>query len=176
MYNTAHNITEMVAKTLAFAGGIALIIIIILNVISIIGRALVPLDIGVSPILGIYDITEIGMAVAIFSFLPLAQFNDAHAKVDLFVGFMSRKVNAALELFFNIAMLLVATIGTHRLFLGGQDKFSYGETTLIAQIPVWYGYAAGIIGATGFVFVAAFCVWRSAKRLANPRFEKSQHE
>ena len=44
-----------------------------------------------------------------------------------------------------------------------------GETTLIAQIPVWQGFAAGLIGAGGFVIVAAFCVLRSARRLAGLR-------
>lgn len=173
MYNTAYRIAEIISKSLAIAGGAVLLILVILNVISIMGRALVPLDIGIRSIRGIYDITEIGMAAAIFAFLPLAQFNDSHAKVDLFAGFFSPKINLILELVFNIAMLVVAAIGTHRLFLGGQDKYSYSETTLIAQIPVWYGYAAGFIGAAGFVIVAGFCVWRSVKRITHPNFEST---
>jgi len=63
-------------------------------------------------------------------------------------------------------MAVVAIVGTYRLYLGMQDKLSFGETTLIAQIPVWQGYAAGLIGAAGFVVVALFCTLRAARRLA----------
>jgi len=62
-------------------------------------------------------------------------------------------------------MTLVAAIGTHRLYLGMLDKMSYQETTLIAQIPVWQGYAAGLVGAVGFVIVALFCTLRATRRL-----------
>ena len=67
---------------------------------------------------------------------------------------------------FNAAMAGVAFVVTHRLYLGMQDKLSYGETTLIAQIPVWQGYAASLLGAMGFIIVAAFCVLRSGRRMA----------
>jgi len=49
------------------------------------------------------------------------------------------------------------------------DKLSYNETTLIAQIPVWQGFAASLVGGSGFVLVAAFCILRSARRLAGWR-------
>ncbi len=55
----------------------------------------------------------------------------------------------------------VATVGSHRLYLGMQDKITYGETTLIAQIPGLAGYALALIGALGFVLVAIFCVIRA---------------
>ena len=77
-----------------------------------------------------------------------------------------RRINQGLDLLFNLAMAFVATVGSHRLYLGMQDKITYGETTLIAQIPVWQGYALALIGAFGFVLVAIFCVIRAARRLA----------
>ncbi|MFC3615345.1 TRAP transporter small permease [Lutimaribacter marinistellae] len=158
-------IIETLAVTLAIAGGLVLLAIVALTCISIIGRALVPLDIGVGPIRGIYDMTEIGMAAAIFAFLPWAQFRDAHARVDLFQSAMADGMIRIFDLLFNLAMFVVATVGTYRLFLGMQDKLSYGETTLIAQIPVWQGYTAALVGGIGFVVVAAFCILRSVRRI-----------
>jgi TRAP-type C4-dicarboxylate transport system permease small subunit len=150
---------------MAYAGGAVLLIIVALSCASIIGRVFVPFDIGIGPIPGIYDVTEIGMAAAIFTFLPWAQLREEHAKVDLFATVIPRKMDRFLGLVFNIAMLIVAAVGSWRLYLGMQDKLSYGETTLIAQIPVWQGYAAGLVGAVGFVVISAFCVLRSARRL-----------
>ena len=166
MYRRLQIIVELIARVLALVGGAVLLCIIVLTCVSIIGRALVPFDIGVGPIRGIYDMTEIGMAAAIFAFLPWAQFNEAHARVDLFQPVMPKSMDRFLDLAFNLAMLVVAAVGTWRLYLGMQDKLSFGETTLIAQIPVWQGYAASLLGAVGFIMVAAFCVLRSGRRMA----------
>lgn len=159
-------LAELLARGLALAGGAVLLAITLLTCVSIAGRALIPLDIGIGPIRGIYDMTEIAMAAAIFAFLPWAQLREAHARVDLFQWAIPSKMDQALDVVFNAAMSFVAAVGTYRLYLGMQDKMSYGETTLIAQIPVWQGYAASLVGAVGFVIVALFCTLRAARRLA----------
>ncbi len=166
MYRRLYSIAELVARSLALAGGGVLIVLIVLTCVSIFGRAVVTFDIGLGPIRGIYDMTEIGMAAAIFAFLPWAHLQEAHARVDLFQPVMPKPMNRFLDLLFNTGMLVVAAVGTWRLYLGMQDKLSFGETTLIAQIPLWQGYAASLVGAVGFIFVAAFCVLRSGRRLA----------
>ena len=165
MYNMAERAANWLARLLAYAGGAVLLVLILLNTISIIGRVFVPLEIGIGPIRGIYDITEIGMAAAIFAFLPWAQMQDAHAKVDLFRSAIPGVMDNFLQFLFAIAMLVVAIYGTWRMYLGMDDKFYYGETTLIAQIPVGWGYAAGMVGAVGFIIVAAFCVVRALRRM-----------
>ena len=166
MYDRLNAVVELIARVLAFAGGIVLLGLTALTCVSIAGRALIPLDIGVGPIRGIYDMTEIGMAAAIFAFLPWAQFKEAHARVDLFQWAIPQKLDQLLDVVFNAGMAFVATVGTYRLYLGMQDKMSFGETTLIAQIPVWQGFAAGLVGAVAFVIVAVFCTLRAARRLA----------
>lgn len=166
MYAFAYRISERIARGLALAGGLVLIALVAVTCVSIVGRSLVPLDIGIGPIRGIYDVTEIGMAAAIFAFLPWCHLEKGHATVDLFEPSMPTWLNRTLDLVFNAGMLLVAVVGSWRLYLGMLDKMRFGETTLIAQIPVWYGYAAGLIGAAGFVIVAAFCVWRTLRGLA----------
>ena len=166
MYSTLDSLIALIAKVLALAGGAVLLGLTILTCVSITGRALLPLDIGFGPIRGTYDMTEIGMAAAVFAFLPWAQYREAHARVDLFQWAIPRKADQFLDVLFNAGMVFVAGIGTYRLYLGMQDKLSYGETTLIAQIPVWQGYAAGLVGATGFVIVAVFCTLLAIHRLA----------
>lgn len=171
MYRILNRIAEMIANVLALAGGAALLAIIALTCVSIAGRAMGPFNIGLGPIRGIYDITEFGMAAAIFAFLPWTQLREAHARVDLFAPVLPRMMDKLLDLIFNIAMFLVAVVGTWRLYLGMMDKLSYGETTLIAQIPVWQGYAACLVGGLGFILVAFFCIIRSLRRLSGWPYE-----
>ena len=166
MYGQLNRLAGWIATVLALVGGAILLGIVAMTCVSIIGRAFVPLNIGLGPIRGIYDFTEIGMAAAIFAFLPWAQLQEAHARVDLFQPVIPKPMDRLLELLFNIGMLAVAYVGSWRLYLGMLDKQTYGETTLIAQVPVWYGYAAALVGGAGFVLVAAFCVLRSLRRLS----------
>lgn len=150
---------------MALLGGLLLVIVTIITCVSIIGRAFVPLNIGLGPIRGIYDITEIGMAAAVFAFLPLCQYERGHAAVDLFANVIPPTINRFLDLLFDIGMFIVASVVAWRLYLGMLDKLRYHETTLIAQIPVWQGYAASLVGAVAFAIVAAFCILRSGRLL-----------
>lgn len=170
MFAGLNRTVSAVAKALALLGGFVLIALIVLTCISILGRAF-----GLGTIRGIYDLTEIGMAAAVFAFLPWCQLKGGHATVELFTPMFSARVNAGLTLIFDGAMLFVTGIGTWRLYLGMLDKYGYGETTLIAQIPLWQGYAACMVGALGCVLVAAFCVLRSFARLAGHTVEESSH-
>lgn len=166
VYAALDRSANVMARGLALLGGLVLIGLVALNTASILGRALIGLDLGFGPIRGIYDITEIGMAVAIFAFLPWAQLTEAHARVDLFRPVIPGKLDQLFDTLFHVAMLAVATLIAWRLYLGLVDKQSYGETTLIAQIPVWWGYAGSLLGAVGFALVAVFCVIRSLRRMA----------
>ena len=165
MYHRVDHAIAALAKGLALAGGGVLLLLTALTCLSIAGRVFVPLNIGIGPIKGIYDITEIAIAASVFGFLPWAQYKEAHARVDLFQNQIPESLGHGLDVVFQLAMAFVATVGTWRLYVGTLDKFSHGETTLIAEIPVWQGYAIGLIGATGFVIVSIFCVFRSLRRL-----------
>jgi TRAP-type C4-dicarboxylate transport system permease small subunit len=166
MYVMLSRVALGLARTLAVAGGLLLVAIVVLTCVSITGRALFSAGICCGPIRGIYDYTEIAVGAAIFAFLPLCQYKNGHAAVDLFKSALPDAVNRVLNVIIDAGLLVVAYLIAHRLWLGMLDKRSYGETTLIAQVPVWIGYAACLVGAVGFVFVAAFCVIRSLRQLA----------
>ncbi|WP_439156151.1 TRAP transporter small permease [Yoonia sp.] len=165
MYALLSWIAEGIARTMAIIGGLILLAVIGLTVASIVGRALLPLGLGLGPIKGIYDITEIGIAAAVFAFLPWCQIRNAHAAVDLFKPAFGDRLNHLLNVVIDLGMFAIASVGAWRLYLGMLDKLRYGETTLIAQLPVWQGYLASLIGAVAFALVAAFCVLRSVRVL-----------
>ncbi|MDG1067598.1 MAG: TRAP transporter small permease, partial [Sulfitobacter sp.] len=139
MYQMLTNSTRILAQAMALFGGALLLLVVGVTFISIAGRALVPLDIGLGPIRGIYDITEIGIAAAVFAFLPWCQLERGHAAVDLFKPAFPKLMNRLLDVVLDGGMLAVAALIAWRLYLGMMDKLTYGETTLIAQIPVWQG-------------------------------------
>ncbi len=176
MYRLTHRSAHFLALSMALLGGMLLIGITGLTCISIIGRTLLPLDIGLGPIQGIYDITEMGMAAAVFAFLPWCQLQRKHAAVDLFAPLYPAIMNRSINLLVDVAMCAVASVCAWRMTLGMLDKLRYNETTLILQAPVWLGYLAGVLGLSAFALVAAFCVLRSARALMHEQDDGGMHE
>lgn len=175
MYLALYRLADLLARVMAYLGGVVLIALVVLTCLSIAGRALVPLDIGIGSIRGIYDLTEMGMAAAVFAFMPWCQLRRGHVSVDLLKTSFPAPMNRVLDLLFDIGMFIAASVGAWRLYLGMLDKMRYNETTLIMQFPVWQGYAAALVGAVAFAIVAAFCILRSARAVVGLNTLEDRH-
>lgn len=152
----AHQLAHKVSLGLAIAGGVLLLALVLLTVLSILGRelaALAFLSEMLGPIPGDYELIELGMGFAIFAFLPWAHWINAHASVDLLRPLFGKRINLALDMVRDGLMLLFAFFLARQLWLGMLDKQSYEETSFILQIPLWWGYGAGLIGALLFVLI-----------------------
>jgi len=158
------------ARLTALAGGVVLVVLVVLTSVSVSGRALAGLGFG--PVAGDFELVEIGTAFAIFCFLPWCHLTGGHARVDLLAERLGPAAGRLLGLFADGLMLAAAVLIAWRLWLGMLDKLAYHETTFIREIPLWWAYAASLAGAGVFVVVAAWCLWRSfagpARRAAVP--------
>lgn len=150
----------------AMLGGVILLALIVMSVLSITGRALVFMGFG--PVPGDFELVESGTALAVFCFLPWCQLNAGHVTVDLLVPVLGPRRDAMLSFLHNLLMTLIAAFITWRAVAGMQDKMQYNETTFILQYPVWWGYAACLPFAVLFVIVAGFTVWRSLGAARRP--------
>ena len=147
------------ARLLAIAGGIVLVSLAVMSAVSIIGRAFTKLGLG--PVPGDFELIEAGCAVAIFAFLPWCQFRGGHVTVDLMAPYLPTRFWAVLAVTGNLAMSVIGIIVTWQLWLGLRDKFSNGETSMIIEMPIWWGYAAGSASAFVFAVTCLYTVWRS---------------
>lgn len=159
-----HKTVLAVTRLMAILGGIVLSILILVVCVSVAGRALngmlhgsigavAPdlarslLDMGVGPINGDFELVESGIAFAIFSFLPLAQVTSSHASVDIFTSFFPNRLNMFLRMIIEIVFAAVLLLIAVQLYNGMLSKMRYGETTFLLQFPIWWAYAASLIGA-----------------------------
>ena len=154
---------ERLAKALALAGGLALLALIALTVVSIVGRAMSGLGFG--PVPGDFELVENGVAFAVFAFLPWCQLRRGHVTVDVFVQRAGPRGLAAFAFLGNVLMTLAALLLAWRLALGLSDRLRYGDTTFILQMPVWWAYAAALAGACAFPLVSAYTAWRSLNEM-----------
>jgi TRAP-type C4-dicarboxylate transport system permease small subunit len=144
------------ARFMAILGGLVLAFLTVMTVVSISGRAMIPLGLG--PVPGDFEIVEAGTAFAVFAFLPWCQLNRGHATVDLFTSYLSPAVNRWIDLVTEIIMTIVFILLAWRLWIGMTDKIRFGETSFILQYPVWWGFASAMTGAAVCVIVSAYMV------------------
>ncbi len=155
---------EVLARWLAILGGVVLAALIVLTVTSITGRYFI--FAGLGPVPGDFELVEVCTAFAVFSFLPWCQFKRGHVTVDIFVSWLSPQKMAALAFLGNFLLTIVSGLIFWRLVLGTIDKQAYHETTFILQFPLWWGYAACLLGGGVFIVVSAYTTWRSFNEMA----------
>lgn len=154
------------ARLIAVAGGTVLLVVAIVTLLSVTGRAL--LWAGLTSIRGDFELVEAGVGFAVFCFLPWAHLTRGHAVVTVFTDLLSARVNAWIAVVSDLMMLLLAGFLLWRHTLGMLDKMEYGETTLLLRFPLWWSYAAGLPGAAIFVLVACFVLARSLAAATSP--------
>ncbi|MCG6858001.1 MAG: TRAP transporter small permease [Salaquimonas sp.] len=184
-------VVTLLARWTALLGGLALVLLTLVTVLSVSGRALstmanlrdseswlVPLypllrsigafftSLGAQPIPGDFELVEAATGFAIFAFLPWCHLRRGHATVELLASWFPTILNRLIDVVANFLMLAAAILIAWRHWLGTLDKISYGETTFILQFPLWWGYAAAMFGAVVFVLVAAFCLLRSLTEMS----------
>jgi TRAP-type C4-dicarboxylate transport system permease small subunit len=145
------------ATGVALLGGLVLFALTLLTVISVIGRAVFS-----APIPGDFELVELGMAVAIFSFLPYCQIVRGNVIVDLFTSKASPRTKALLDGVGNLLFTAIAALLTWRVAIGGLEIRSYHETTMVLQVPVWWGYVPAVAFLAFLTVVCVYTVWRSA--------------
>ncbi len=150
------------AAGLGVFGGLVLILVIVITVVSVVGRSLFG-----KPVEGDFELVSAGCALAVFAFLPWCQFRRGHVTVDVFFMRASPRTIAFTSLVGNILMTAAAALIAWRLQAGMIDKAAYLETTFILRLPVWWGYAGSLVGAWSFALVSLYTVWRSYNEWMN---------
>jgi TRAP-type C4-dicarboxylate transport system permease small subunit len=149
---------QRAATAVALIGGAILFALTLLTVISVIGRAAFS-----APIPGDFELVEIGMAVAIFAFLPYCQIVRGNVIVDLFTTRASPRTRALLDAAGNLIYTAIAALLTWRGALGGLEVRGYGETTMVLRVPVWWGYVPAVLCLALLTLVCAYTTWRSLR-------------
>lgn len=167
-----HSLVKWLARASAVIGGVVLLILIVLTTASIIGREMskaghamegwlgqLILSLGVDEIRGTYELTEAGVAFAIFAFFPVCQFYGQHATVDVFTGGMRPRALAWLRAFWEVVLAAVIVFIALRLYDGMLRYVGNGETTLFLQFPVWWAYAVSVGAACIASLTALYCAY-----------------
>ena len=133
------------SRAMAWFGSLVLVVIAVMSVASIIGRALS--GFGLGPVPGDFELVEVGTALAVFCFLPWTHLKRGHAVVDMLWGSYPLPMRRVLDVLADGLMLAVWLLLVWRMSLAMGEYRHNGEVSFILQMPVWWGYAASFPAA-----------------------------
>ena len=119
----------------ALLGGIVLLAIVLMTAWSATSGVVFN-----KPLQGDFELTEMGVAIAVFMFLPYCQLVGANVTADIFTAGAGPRTVALLELVSALIALGFSALLLWRMYLGLLDYRKYIETTTILHVPIWYAY------------------------------------
>ena len=117
------------------------------------------------PLPGDFELTEIMVAVAVFSFLPYCQLADANVKADLFTARAGPRTVAALGVLAAALALGISLLLAWRTWAGMLDYRQFVETTAILKIPIWNAYVPAVASLALLVLACIVGLLKNARAL-----------
>ena len=155
--STAGKRLTAMARWMALAGGLVLVCILVLVVVSVVGRKLFAL-----PVPGDVELTSITAAVASAWFFPWCFAVSGDVKVDFFTNRWSRRSIATLEAVGALLIAVLAFTIAWRTSVAAVSIHEAGEISAILGVPTWISYAGMV---PGFALLALLAIDRFAQEL-----------
>lgn len=146
---------ERACTWLAVAGGMVMLAFTAASVASIISRSVFG-----SPLVGDFELTERGTAIAVFAMLPYCHLRGGNVVVDMFVGMFAPAVRRFLAVLCDVLFAIVAGLMTWRLALGGINQYQFHDMSMMLQIPTWWMFVPIVVSMALLTLV---CVSRAAR-------------
>ena len=127
---------ERAARSFAMLGGILLMLIALMTVASVIGRA----GFG-KPVPGDIELTQYAIAVAISAFLPYCLFSGGNLIVDFFTAKAQERTKRLLDAIGALTLAFAMSLFAWRTIVGMLSMKDAGETSMIIRVPLWWTYA-----------------------------------
>lgn len=119
-------------STLTLAGGIIILVLILLSTVNVLGRWLFDW-----PISGYVDWTEQAMAFIAFLGLAYTQREGGHIRMDFAVSRLHGRRLWFTELFSTVLMLVMTLILIYGSYLHFLRAYQLGDSSLDIQLPTW---------------------------------------
>ena len=148
---------DRVATGFTMLGGLTFCALIVMSIVSIVGRKLFS-----APVQGDVELMQMGAAVGAAAFLPLCELYDHNIKVDALTGWMSDRGRAVLDTVAHGLLTVAAMLITWRTSLAVVDGYSSGEVSTLLTVPMWLPVALLV---PSFALLALCGLYRTGRSL-----------
>ena len=118
----------------SLVGGVMVVAVVLMNVWAVVASIL-----GI-PFAGDFELTQMGIAIAAFAFLPYCQITGGNVTADIFTARASQFWVSVFALAASIVALLFGLLLLYSMYGGMLSQRQYNYTTAILQIPIWWPY------------------------------------
>ena len=136
-----------VARLMAIVGGLVFVVLVVMSVISIVGRKTVGFVVP-----GDVEVLQMMAACAAASFFPYCHLIHGDVKVDFFTHNLSKKTLWIMDAIGSLLVGLFGALIAWRSWEGAMTVREFSETSMILQWPVWIPQALMV---PGFLMLAA---------------------
>jgi len=144
------------AKLFAVIGATVAVLVGVMTVTSIIGRAL-----WARPVQGDVEITQFGIALCISLCLPWAQWRRANIIVDFFTQGWPARAQQRMDSTGAMLLAAMCLLLAWRSAVGAQGVREAGEASMVLDLPMWWVYASL---SPGLALTAAVALWQAQRR------------
>jgi TRAP-type C4-dicarboxylate transport system permease small subunit len=134
------------SKVSAIMGGLIFVAIVVMSIISIVGRKL-----WAAPVPGDVEVLQMAAAFASASFFAYCHLNGGDVKVDFFTAKARPATVHRLDAFGSLLVGVFGALITWRAGVGALSIKAAGETSMILGWPVW---VAQVLMVPGFFLLA----------------------
>jgi len=134
-------------KAFAIGGGLLFVLLVLMSLISIVGRKLASM-----PIPGDIEIMQMGTAVASAAMLAYCEMMRHHLRVDFFTAKLSPKNKNKLDALSHLLLALFSVLIAWRTSVAAISLHEAGEKSMMLLLPVW---PAVVLLVPSFVLLAA---------------------
>ena len=146
----------LAGKAMAITGGVLFIALIVMSLVSIIGRKL-----GFGSVTGDIELMQAGTAVAATAFLPYCTLLGEHIKVDFFTEGMRDSWKRPIDGVTEILLGVVASVLAWRNVLSTFATHDSQEVTTLVSLPLWIPTMLLVPGLSLMAVCAFYRAWAS---------------
>lgn len=144
-----------VAQAFALAGGLVVVALTLMSLVSIAGRSLFS-----RPLPGDYELIQVGCAVAVAAFLPLCQLRGGHVIVDFFTANARPAARAVLDALGALLLAACAGLIAWRMTHGAIGLAQANDQTTILALPTAWPVALMVPSFALFALCGLYTAWR----------------
>ena len=159
-------LARRVIEAWTLLGGVLLVCIALMNTWSVISLAVLGF-----PVPGDFELVEMGVAIAAFSFLPYCQLEGANVTADIFTAAASPATVAVFQLLAAVVAAFFSVILLWKMSEGMVSYIRYNEATTILGIPVWTAFPPILISLALLVLAAAVTLHQAVNKMRSGKFE-----
>jgi TRAP-type C4-dicarboxylate transport system permease small subunit len=152
-------VATLASDRLALAGGVLLLALAVMVTVSVMARWLTSQGIP-----GDFELVQIGLALAVFAFMPLCQLRGGNLYVDTFTTRLSGVAQHRLDGFWSLVYALVAGLIAAMMAVGAVQTIASGTGSMVLGLPIGWAIAIAAVLAIWLAFVVLLTALRAFVR------------